>query len=87
MPIHKRAIAPGLAVIALAMVTARQLSAQQAAPDPAAAPAIPGQNLAGLRVYVRAGLKTHGPGLHDYPQFLADWSKVLTEHGAEVDGS
>src|SRR5260221_14785107 len=35
-----------------------------------------------LRIYLRAGLKTHGPGQHDYPQFLADWSKLLTEHGA-----
>jgi hypothetical protein len=33
------------------------------------------------------GLKTHQPGQHDYPQFLADWSKILTEHGAIVDGS
>lgn len=39
-----------------------------------------------LRVYLRAGLKTHGPGQHDYPQFLADWSKILTERGASVDG-
>ena len=40
-----------------------------------------------LRIYIRAGLKTHGPGQHDYPQFLADWSKILTERGAIVDGS
>src|SRR3954452_21186297 len=40
-----------------------------------------------MRVYIRAGLKTHGPGQHDYPQFLADWSKILTERGAAVDGS
>ena len=40
-----------------------------------------------LRVYIRAGLKTHAPGQHDYPQFLADWSKILTERGARVDGS
>jgi len=40
-----------------------------------------------MRIYLRAGLKTHGPGKHDYPQFLADWSKTLTEHGAVVDGS
>ncbi len=52
-----------------------------------AMPRIPGQNLGGLRVYIRAGLKTHLPGQHDYPQFLADWSKVLTAHGAVVDGS
>ena len=31
--------------------------------------------------------KTHGPGQHDYPQFLADWSKLLTERGAIVNGA
>lgn len=40
-----------------------------------------------LRVYLRAGLKTHAPGQPDYPQFPADWSKILTERGAVVDGS
>lgn len=50
-------------------------------------PHIPGQNENGIQVYLRAGLKTHGPGEHDYPQFLADWSKLLTEHGAVVNGS
>jgi type 1 glutamine amidotransferase len=40
-----------------------------------------------MHVYIRAGLKSHGPGKHDYPQFLADWSKLLTMHGAVVDGS
>jgi len=40
-----------------------------------------------MHVYIWAGLKSHGAGLHDYPQFLADWSKVLTEHGAVVDGA
>lgn len=50
-------------------------------------PRIPGQNLDGMHVYIRGGLKTHGQGQHDYPQFLADWSKILTEHGAVVDGS
>jgi type 1 glutamine amidotransferase len=69
-------------------VTALSLSlwglARGQAPE---APKIPGQNPGGLQVYLRAGLKTHGPGLHDYPQFLADWSKFLTEHGAVVNGS
>jgi type 1 glutamine amidotransferase len=51
------------------------------------APPVPGQNKAGMHVYIRAGLKSHGPGQHDYPQFLADWSKLLTAHGAVVDGS
>ena len=40
-----------------------------------------------LRIYIRSGLKTHAVGQHDYPQYLADWSKVLTERGAVVDGS
>ena len=40
-----------------------------------------------IKVYLRAGLKTHAAGQHDYPQFLADWSKLLTERGAIVDGS
>ena len=43
-----------------------------------------GQNPDGMRVYLWAGLKSHQPGQHDYPQFLADWSKILTEHGAVV---
>ena len=50
-------------------------------------PGIQGQNRNGMHVYLWAGLKSHGPGQHDYPQFLADWSKLLTEHGAVVDGA
>jgi type 1 glutamine amidotransferase len=40
-----------------------------------------------MHVFLWAGLKSHGEGQHDYPQFLADWSKILTEHGAIVDGA
>jgi type 1 glutamine amidotransferase len=40
-----------------------------------------------MHVYIWAGLKSHGEGQHDYPQFLADWSKILTAHGAVVDGA
>ena len=50
-------------------------------------PRVPGQNPNGMRVFLWTGLKTHGPGQHDYPQFLADWSKLLTEHGAVVNGA
>ena len=46
-----------------------------------------GQNRNGMHVYLWGGLKSHGEGQHDYPQFLADWSKVLTAHGAVVDGA
>jgi type 1 glutamine amidotransferase len=40
-----------------------------------------------MHIYLWGGLKSHGEGQHDYPQFLADWSKILTERGAVVDGS
>ena len=53
----------------------------------AQAPRAPGQNPNGMHIYIWAGLKSHLPGQHDYPQFLADWSKLLTEHGAVVDGA
>ena len=39
-----------------------------------------------VRVFIYAGLKTHGEGQHDYPQFLADWSKLLMNRNAIVDG-
>jgi type 1 glutamine amidotransferase len=39
-----------------------------------------------LRVFIYAGLKTHSEGQHDYPQFLADWSKLLMSRNALVDG-
>jgi type 1 glutamine amidotransferase len=40
-----------------------------------------------IHAYIFAGLKTHGEGMHDYPQYLADWSKILTNRGAIVDGA
>ncbi|HKD06230.1 MAG TPA: ThuA domain-containing protein [Bryobacteraceae bacterium] len=46
-----------------------------------------GQNPNGMHIFLWAGLKSHGVGQHDYPQFLADWSKLLTEHGAVVSGA
>jgi len=55
--------------------------------DPLAVPSIPGQNLKGMHIYIWSGLKSHGPGQHDYPQFLAYWSKLLTDRGAVVDGA
>ena len=58
--------------------TAEQALAQAAVRVPEGRP---------IKVYLRAGLKTHAAGQHDYPQFLADWSKLLTERGAIVDGS
>jgi type 1 glutamine amidotransferase len=69
------------------MLGAISADGQQASTASAAPPAIPGQNVNGMRIFIRAGLKTHAEGEHDYPQFLADWSKLLTERGAVVDGA
>src|SRR6201996_6708770 len=51
-----------------------------------APPGIPGQNVKGMHIYLWSGLKSHGEGQHDYPQLLADFSKLLTDHGAVVEG-
>jgi type 1 glutamine amidotransferase len=43
-----------------------------------------------LRIFIRSSAKTHGApdnGNHDYPAFLAGWSKLLTARGAAVDGA
>ncbi len=58
-----------------------------AAAQSAQAPHAWGQNPNGMHVFIWAGLKSHLAGQHDYPQFLADWSKILTDHGAIVDGA
>ncbi len=42
-----------------------------------------------LRIFIRAGQKTHGPagnGVHDHPTFLKDWTALLRERGAVVNG-
>jgi type 1 glutamine amidotransferase len=74
----------------LALIFAMLPTAQPATAQDTANPAPPpvwGQNPKGMHIYIWAGLKSHFPGQHDYPQFLADWSKILTEHGAVVDGA
>lgn len=40
-----------------------------------------------LRVFIRAGVKTHGPNQHDHPRFLAEYTKVLADRGMKVDGA
>ena len=63
--------------------TARYVTGQTAAD----APRVQGQNANGMHIYMWGGLKSHGEGAHDYPHFFADWSEVLTDHGAVVDGA
>ncbi len=40
-----------------------------------------------LRVFIRSGPKSHGPGAHDYPRFLADWVPLLNARGAKATGA
>ncbi len=50
-------------------------------PDP-----IPAHLQGPIRIFIRSGPKSHGPGCHDHPAFLRDWTKLLTERGALVTG-
>jgi type 1 glutamine amidotransferase len=84
---NKRMLLPALLGAAAVLAYGPMALAQESVEAPANAPKIQGQNVNGLRIYIRAGLKTHRVDQHDYPQFLADWSKLLTAHGAVVDGS
>ncbi len=40
-----------------------------------------------LRVFIRAGIKTHGPNQHDHPRFLGEWTQLLRERGVHADGA
>jgi len=46
-----------------------------------------GQAAEPLRVFIRSGPKTHGPGAHDYPSFLKDWTKLLNHRGVVATGA
>ena len=77
----------GAAAIALAASTAMaETAADYSQYSQWPAPKSQGQNVNGMHIYLFGGLKSHGPGAHDYPHWLDTWSKLLTEHGAVVDG-
>src|SRR5688572_15636354 len=40
-----------------------------------------------LRVFIRAGAKTHGPNQHDHPRFLREWTQLLNERGLKAAGA
>jgi type 1 glutamine amidotransferase len=75
-----------ICVVAMAAIAGVAVVGQQV-PVPSAAPTVQAGETRPIHVYIRAGLKSHGEGAHDYPQFIADWSKLLTDKGALVDGS
>lgn len=74
-------------VLALPWTPVQRACGQSSASPSAQAPPAWDQNPNGMHIYIWAGLKSHLAGQHDYPQFLADWSKILTDHGAIVDGA
>jgi uncharacterized protein len=39
-----------------------------------------------LRIFIRSGPKTHGPGQHDHPRFLQEYTRLLNERGAKATG-
>lgn len=78
-----RRLAQGVVLGVILFATGLALAQQ---PARSGVPRPQGQNPNGMRIYIWAGLKSHSAGQHDYPQFLADWSKLLTERGAVVNG-
>lgn len=40
-----------------------------------------------LRVFIRGGVKSHGPNAHEHERFLHDWKKLLSERGMMADGA
>ena len=40
-----------------------------------------------LRVFIRGGVKTHGPNAHEHERFLNHWTKLLTARGVQADGA
>jgi len=98
MPLHNLPHNEVMSIVTIAspfllffgLIAALPAAAQVPAGAPSTVPGVPrtpGQNPHGVHIFLWGGLKSHGPGQHDYPQFLADWSKLLTEHGAIVDGA
>lgn len=80
----------GILAVALWMWSCSAEAAPELATPALAAPAAPQEakksNEAPLRIFIRAGVKTHGPGEHDHPAFLKDWTVLLKERGCTVDG-
>jgi putative membrane-bound dehydrogenase-like protein len=48
---------------------------------------LPSTAEAQLRVFIRSGPKSHGPGAHDHPRFLKEWVPLLNARGARATGA
>jgi type 1 glutamine amidotransferase len=84
---HRIRATPAALLFTAAMLLAPRANSQAARSAQSQALRPWGQNPNGMHIYIWAGLKSHSAGEHDYPQFLADWSKILSGDGAVVDGA
>ena len=84
---YKRILLAGFGLALLSPFALAQTAADYGRYSTYVAPKPQGQKMGGLRVFMLSGLKSHGAGAHDYPRWLDTWSKLLTEHGAVVDGA
>ena len=73
---------PALPVVAATRPSGDNLSSAEASREEKFRDTVPKP----LRVFIRSGAKTHGPGMHDHPKFLADWTKLLNDRGAKCEG-
>ena len=83
----KTLLLAGIALGLLSPLAIAQTAKDYARYSTYTAPKPQGQKVGGLRVFMLGGLKSHGPGAHDYPYWMDSWSKLLTQHGAVVDGA
>ena len=72
-----------LPLLALCTVFAADVAPKTGGTDPIPAT---GPGSKPLRIFLRSGPKSHGPGDHDHPAFLRDWVPLLKERGAQVNG-
>ncbi len=71
-------IKPSLLSLIAAVLVGAAAAPVQVAPQSAPGP---------LRIFIRSGPKSHGPGAHDYPRFLKEWVPMLNERGARASGA
>ena len=74
-------------VIAAVLISAPRAAAREEGQAAGAAKAASKQASQPLRVFIRSGPKSHGPGAHDYPRFLKEWVPMLNERGARATGA
>ncbi len=90
MKIRASILAAAVVALSYTALTAQQTPPAQAPGAPAGGRGLQPQaspfQSPPVHVYIYGGLKTHAEGQHDYPQFLADWSKLLMNRNAVVDG-